>query len=212
MTKSNSNPLTPEECEKFLAYLQKPSHSLAAKRRHHRDYTMALVMLDTGCRVGELVQLRQDQLWFADAPVGCLSISSDQAKNQHERTIPVSARLSYAIGKMQPLWWSELIPLEPHFAFYKAYSPSPLTVRQVHRTIAAAGRESLGRRIHPHLLRHTFATRLMNVTSMRVVQQMLGHSSITSTQIYTHPNNVDYQKAIDKLNETNKNPQVKSNN
>ncbi|GAH69734.1 unnamed protein product, partial [marine sediment metagenome] len=49
---------------------------------------------------------------------------------------------------------------------------------------------------HPHMLRHTFASKLMRVTSMRTVQELLGHSSITSTQIYTHPNEDDKKKAI----------------
>lgn len=203
MARSNSNPLTPDECSKLLAYLQRPSHGSAAARRQHRDYTMALVMLDTGCRVGELVQLRYDQLWFAGAPVGALSISADQAKNHHERTIPISTRLSEAIKLMQNFWWSELLNLGACSAFFKTGSSTPLTVRQVQRIISRASQSALGRTIHPHLLRHTFATRLMGITSMRVVQQMLGHSSIQSTQIYTHPSNVDYQKAIDKLNQEN---------
>lgn len=203
MGRSNSNPLSPEECTKLLSHLRISSHSSLSIRRHHRNYTMALIMLDTGCRVGELVQLRYDQLWFAGAPVGALSISADQAKNHHERTIPISTRLSEAIKLMQNFWWSELLNLGACSAFYKTQHTAPLTVRQVQRIISAAGDASLGRPIHPHLLRHTFATRLMGVTSMRVVQQMLGHSSIQSTQIYTHPNNVDYQKAIDKLNDEN---------
>ncbi|GAH96402.1 unnamed protein product, partial [marine sediment metagenome] len=57
------------------------------------------------------------------------------------------------------------------------------------------------REIHPHILRHTFATRLMSKTSMRVVQELLGHKNLSSTQIYTHPNNADLQEAIDSLNE-----------
>lgn len=211
MSRSNTEPLTPKECSKLLAHLAHPPGGELDPRLYHRNFTMALIMLDTGCRVGELVQLHRDQLWFASAAVGALAISADQAKNHSERTIPITARLSNAIENMQRWWWSELMDHGTQFAFYKTEYTAPLTTRQVQRIISTAGKASLGRPIHPHLLRHTFATRLMSITSMRVVQQLLGHSSITSTQIYTHPNNVDYQKAIDKLNETDENLQIKMN-
>jgi len=161
---------------------------------------MALIMLDTGCRVGELMQLKQDQLWFADSPVGALCIQAWQAKNKHERTIPITTRLHDAIEQMHRQWWLTDRDMMAHFAFYQTYASRPLTTRRVRQIIASASATSIGREIHPHLLRHTFASRLMRKTSMRVVQQLLGHSSISSTQIYTHPNSDDYQKAIDALN------------
>jgi integrase/recombinase XerC len=49
------------------------------------------------------------------------------------------------------------------------------------------------------MLRHTFATNLMRTTNARVVQQLLGHKNLSSTQIYTHPNQQDLKKAIDSL-------------
>lgn len=193
--------LTFEECDKLLRYLQQPRDDRVPTRIYHRNYTMALVMLYTGCRVGELVQLRQDQLWFADAPVFALHIESTQAKNKHERTIPTITRLRDAIEQMHRQWWISDWPDGTQYAFYQVRHSSPLTTRQVQRIIKSASAQAIGRDIHPHLLRHTFASQLMRKTSMRVVQQLLGHSSISSTQIYTHPNNDDYQKAIDSLNE-----------
>jgi len=192
--------LTPLECDKLLRYLQFPPDSNAPPRIHHRNYTMSLLMLDAGCRVGELIQLRQEQLWFADVPVGALSIDKDQAKNKRERTIPITSRLHDAIEQMHRFWWITHTDYGTPYAFYSTVPWQPLTVRQIQRIIKSASAKSISREIHPHLLRHTFATRLMGKTSMRVVQQLLGHSSITSTQIYTHPNNEDYQEAIDALN------------
>jgi len=162
---------------------------------------MALIMLDTGSRVGELVQLRKDQLWFADAPVGTLYIEANQAKNKHERTIPITTRLHDAIEEMKHQWWKTCYPTRLNYAFYHHSPNHPLTPRRVQQIIKSASTKSIGREVHPHILRHTFASRLMRKTSMRVVQQLLGHSSISSTQIYTHPNTEDYQKAIDALNE-----------
>jgi len=162
---------------------------------------MALLMLDAGLRVGELTQLRQDQLWYVNGPVGSLVIEKSQAKNKVERTVPVTLRLHDAINRMQRDWWIQSTALGVRSAFYRTNCQYPLTTRQVQRIIKAAGADSIGREIHPHILRHTFATRLMTKTSMRVVQQLLGHSNLASTQIYTHPNNADLQEAIDSLNE-----------
>lgn len=199
--KTQLKTLTPLECSQLLRYLQQPNNGDVPPRIYHRNYTMALLMLDAGLRVGELTKLRQDQLWYMNGPVGSLVIEKLQAKNQNERTVPVTLRLHDAIERMQRDWWIQSLGLGTHFAFYRTISQHPITTRQVQRIIKAAGLGSIGREIHPHILRHTFATRLMSKTSMRVVQQLLGHSNLTSTQIYTHPNNTDLQEAIDSLNE-----------
>lgn len=199
--KTQLKTLTPLECSQLLRYLQQPLSSDIPTRIYHRNYTMALLMLDTGLRVGELIRLRQDQLWYVNGPVGSLVVEKDQAKNRNERTIPVTLRVHDAIKRMHRDWWTSDWPEGTRYAFYRTRHSCPLTTRQVQRIIKAAGQQSLGREIHPHILRHTFATRLMSKTSMRVVQQLLGHSNLTSTQIYTHPNNADLQEAIDSLNE-----------
>ncbi len=199
--KTQLKTLTPLECSKLLRCLQQPANGEVPPRVYHRNYTMALLMLDAGLRVGELIKLRQDQLWYVNGPVGSLVIEKDQAKNRNERTVPITLRLHDAIDKMHRDWWLDCVVLGERSAFYRSSCQYPLTVRQVQRIIKAAGVLSIGREIHPHILRHTFATRLMSKTSMRVVQQLLGHSNLTSTQIYTHPNNTDLQEAIDSLNE-----------
>ncbi len=201
MNRSQLNTLTPEECDKLLFYLMSPPENKAPPRVHQRNYTMTLLMLDAGLRVGELVKLRQDQLWFAATAVGALTIEKHQAKNKHERTIPITIRLDAAIHQMQDQWWKHDTVLGERSAFYATRCQFPLTTRQVRRIIASASAKSIGRDIHPHLLRHTFATRLMAKTSMRVVQELLGHKNLSSTQIYTHPNSADLQKAIGQLNQ-----------
>jgi len=194
------NTLTPEECEKLLFYLMSPPDNKAPPRVHHRNYTMAVLMLDAGLRVGELVQLRQDQLWFAAAAVGALTIEKHQAKNKHERTIPITIRIDAAIHQMHRQWWNNDPGTSTSHAFYAKHPNHPLVTRQVQRIIKSASAKSIGREIRPHLLRHTFATRLIGKTSIRVIQDCLGHKNLSSTQIYTHPNSEDRQKAIDSLN------------
>jgi len=199
--KTQLKTLTPLECSQLLRHIQQPDNDDVPTRVYHRNYTMALLMLDAGLRVGELIKLRQDQLWYVNGPVGSLVIEKLQAKNKRERTVPVTLRVHDAIERMHRDWWIKSNVLGERSAFYRTNCQYPLTTRQVQRIIKAAGLESIGREIHPHILRHTFATRLMSKTSMRVVQQLLGHSNLTSTQIYTHPNNADLQEAIDSLNE-----------
>ena len=87
-------------------------------------------------------------------------------------------------------------------SFYATDTQRPITTRQVERIILTASMKALNRPIHPHVLRHTFASRLMKRTNIRVVQQLLGHTSITSTQIYTHPDSDDLQKAINDIDST----------
>ncbi|MBA7617481.1 Tyrosine recombinase XerC [subsurface metagenome] len=200
MNRSQFTTLTPEECDKLLDQLQKPQDNGARPRIYHRNYTMALLMLDAGCRVGELVQLEQNQLWYPSAPVSALTIRINQAKNKHERTIPISNRLNDAIQKMSVQWWLGDHDHGTRYAFYATWCMRPLTVRQVQRIITSAGKLSIGRDIHPHLLRHTFGTRLMTKTNMRTVQELLGHTRLSSTQVYTHPSGEDKRKAIDALN------------
>ncbi len=201
MTQLQLTTLTPDECDKLLTHLQEPPENTSSPKIHHRNYTMALLMLDAGCRVGELVQLRQEQLWFAHCAIGALTIEKHQAKNKHERTVPISDRLNVAIDKMNRLWWTTNREDKTHYAFYATWHKRPLTVRQVQYIITDAGKISLHRDIHPHLLRHTFATRLMRSAPLPVVQELLGHKNLSSTQIYTHPNDEDRKKAIDSLNE-----------
>jgi len=165
-------------------------------RKGIRNYTIACLMLEAGLRVGEVVHLLITDLIFDLRPVTSIVVRQEIAKNHKERIIPTSGRLSDAISQMSESYW----PIHSSFvslrAFYTNVPDKPLTTRQVERFICATGVKALGRPVHPHMLRHTFATKLMRVTDMRTVQELLGHSNITSTQIYTHPNEDDKKKAI----------------
>ena len=168
-------------------------------RRGIRNYTMACIMLEAGLRVGEIVQLRKSDLWFNSRPVMSIIIRPEIAKNKKEREIPVSTKLSDAITQMYNSYWCNDTQFNYHFAFWQNNSSIPLTTRQVERVITATAEKAIGRPVNPHMLRHTFADRLRKVTDLRTVQELLGHSRITSTQIYTHPNGEDKRNAINGL-------------
>lgn len=161
---------------------------------------LVLVMADAGLRLSETLGLKWSDLWMAGEPVNAIVVRAEIAKNKNPRTIPITIRLHDAIAKEVSHYATpESLNLN-YFVFADYGSHVRYPPRKIQRLVISLGQTFLRRRLTPHMLRHTFATRLMRKCSIRVVQQLLGHSSLQSTQIYTHPNNVDLQTAIDALN------------
>lgn len=166
-------------------------------RKGIRNYLIGCLMLEAGLRVGEVVALKISHLYFNGNPVQNLILTEDITKNHVERSVPISTRLKQALEEYIKVFiFIEYSDLDLS-AFHRPHSSLYLTTRQVERIINTAGYKAFGRPVHPHMLRHTFATKLMRVTNMRTVQELLGHSNVTSTQIYTHPNEDDKKKAIE---------------
>lgn len=194
--------LTVTESQQLLEALLAMNGTPKQKRRGIRNYTIALCMLDAGLRVGEVVQLLVSDLWFKDSPVISILVGPDVAEKDCQRQVPITNRLSAAIEQAAKSYWDNT-QLQPDCSQARPCGPAfCLSTRQIERFIGAAAMKSLGRPIHPHILRHTFATRLMRKTNARIVQQLLGHKRLSSTQIYTHPNQQDLTSAIDTLNES----------
>ncbi|MBA7582810.1 Tyrosine recombinase XerC [subsurface metagenome] len=152
---------------------------------------MALLMLDAGLRVGEVVQLKVSDLIFNRLPVKTLTVSADIAKTKEERTVPISSRLSGALTTLSETFFSQGHEDFLGYAFFRTNYDEPMTTRQVERIIRTAALKSIGRPVHPHMLRHTFATRIWRKAGERTTQELLGHQNIISTMIYTHPNYAD---------------------
>lgn len=193
------NVLEPHEVAALLAWTQHYCYSYDTYRTRYRNYLIILLMLDTGIRVGELVQLQINDLWMNERPVDSLVIRAEIAKGGHERIIPISTRLANAITNASESVWTFYHNAVFPFAFARFFCTVHFTTRQVQRIVSFAGETALRKKLTPHMLRHTFATRLMRQTNIRVVQELLGHSRLSSTQIYTHPNHADLKKAIDGL-------------
>lgn len=166
-----------------------------------RNHLIGCLMLDGGLRVGEVVQLKISHLYFNSVPVKTLVLTSDITKNHKERTVPVTARLDTALRTFFSYFLLTDLNSDTAHVFVAADKISPITTRQVENIFNKAGVRAFGRRINPHMLRHTFASSLLRVTNMRTVQELLGHNHITSTQIYTHPNEDDKKQAISDLQE-----------
>lgn len=157
-------------------------------------------MHDAGLRVREVVTLTWECLYTEQTMNTSVKIQANANHASLSRLVPLSGKLSEALHNFTnyPSPPLALLPLD--FVFPAKNPHRHITTRQVHRIIKHAGRSAAQIDIHPHMLRHTFATNLMLYAPTRVVQELLGHKSLSSTQIYTHPNTNDLQKAIDDMN------------
>ncbi len=191
--------LTGSECYALLEKLLEKKKTITQECKSCRNYCIALLLLDAGLRVGEAVKLKINQLIYNKMAVQAVTIPASIAKNNYERTIPLSERLQEAIQQINKKLWEPNQRPGNAFAMAFGMATHPMTTRQVERIIRAAAMASIRRPIHPHALRHTFATRLMKKVSMRTVQELLGHKHITSTQIYTHPCMGDLRTAITEI-------------
>jgi len=189
--------LTREESEQLLAALAGPPTRQVRKTQSERDHAIGIFLLETGLRVGELVRLRIRDVLFNGASVTNLVVRPEIAKLKKERVIPVSARLHTSIVTCATRLWYGHRDQPDTFLWYRSNPHAHLSTRTVESIIRTASLSALGRPVHPHVLRHTFASRMMRVTSARIVQELLGHADLRSTQIYTHPNGDDLRKAID---------------
>lgn len=180
--------LSNEQASNLVALTHFPPHKL-----------MIVLMLDVGLRVGELVQLRLKDAYYGDTPVLSLQIRATVAKNHRPRTIPLTDQAQTTL--LNYLAPPNYIPSENPIAwlFPGATLSRHTTTKTVRNILARHAQAILHIHVTPHMLRHTFATRLMRLTNIRVVQKLLGHSKLSSTQIYTHPNSTDMDDAIDAL-------------
>lgn len=162
--------LTPEQLSLFLRSFNKP------KFTHQRNKMIALTLLDSMVRVGELVNLRIDDL---DMKRGCLHIRYE-TKSRMDRVVPLCFPVVKAIHRYL-VRYRRNIPGDFLFPYADG---EPMKRDRVRWIFAARGRE-LGFRVYPHLLRHTGATNYQG--SLFLLHQILGHSLIETTMLYKHP-------------------------
>jgi integrase/recombinase XerD len=147
-----------------------------------RDRALLEVLYGTGARISEAVGLDVDDL---DGSDGVVSL---QGKGGKQRIVPVG---SFALAAVQ----SYLVRARPDLAAAGRGTPALFLNARGGRLSrqsawvvlrAAAGRAGVAAEVSPHTLRHSFATHLLDGgADVRVVQELLGHASVTTTQIYT---------------------------
>ena len=135
--------ITKTEADQLLTHLLCESPSVVRTNKGIRNYTMALLMLDAGLRVGEVVKLYQIDFLYQNTVKNSLVISGAIAKRGRERTIPLSNRLIKAIEAMQKTVWLTTHGKDSYFAFFNADASHRLTARQVQRIFKVASLQSL---------------------------------------------------------------------
>lgn len=149
-----------------------------------RDRALCELLYSSGLRLGELVGLDLADLDLAAGEVRVMG------KGQRMRQVPVGAQARAALGTWLTARTQLALPEET--ALFVNHRGLRLSGRSVQRLLARrAMTQGLAQHVHPHLLRHAFATHLLESSGdLRAVQELLGHQRLSTTQIYTH---LDFQ-------------------
>lgn len=169
--------LSPDEAAKLLAFEHGDSLSV-------RDRAMCELFYSSGLRLAELTQLKPTDIDFADGTVRV------QGKGSKTRVVPVGNHALQALHA----WLTQRAGMlrSGVSALFLSQRGNPISPRAVeYRLKARAAQQHLDNPVYPHALRHSFASHLLQSSGdLRAVQEMLGHASISTTQVYTH---LDFQ-------------------
>lgn len=147
-----------------------------------RDRALLELLYASGLRVSELVSLNLEQVNLDSREIRVLG------KGSKERMVligePAAKALDSYINQGRP----KLVGKKASSALFLNRYGGRLVARRVQRILVKYARiAGIGKRVYPHLLRHTFATHLLDGgADLRVVQELLGHANLSSTQVYTH--------------------------
>ena len=169
--------LSPDEAVQLVAIPE--SDPLAV-----RDRAVFELAYSSGLRLAELAGLDLDRIDVANGEVRVWG------KGAKERIVPVGAAARDAIRA-----WLDVRATIPHAdpkALFVGRKGARINPRAIQRRLAVwAVKRGLPQHVHPHMLRHSFASHVLQSSGdLRAVQEMLGHASIASTQVYTH---LDFQ-------------------
>ena len=172
--------LSVEETEQLLAVEPESKPHLL------RDQAMFELMYSSGLRLAELVALDTGD-GRLDLREGEVTVTGKGAKT---RTVPVGARAREALRDW--LKARALLARPGERALFVGSRGRRISPGMVQARLRAwAKRQGLGAKVHPHMLRHSFASHVLQSSQdLRAVQEMLGHASISTTQVYTH---LDFQ-------------------
>ena len=147
-----------------------------------RDRAMLELLYASGLRISELCTIRLENL---DLDEGMIRVTG---KGNKTRLVPVGSEARRALGRYLELERPKLVSRRTGAEIFLSVRGRKLTPQRVWQLIKAyAARAGLDANVYPHLFRHSFATHLLaGGADLRIIQEMLGHADISTTQIYTH--------------------------
>lgn len=151
-----------------------------------RNAAILETLYATGMRVSELTELELDNLIFQ---IGFIRVVG---KGNKERLVPVGEvaqmALEHYIEVVRPKYKSNTNPEKAKNKIFLSQRGNPLSRMSIWNIVTnTAERAGIEKNVYPHIFRHSFATHLLEGgANLRAVQEMLGHSSIITTEIYTH--------------------------
>lgn len=162
------------------------------KPTEYRDKTMVLVMYSAGLRVSELINLEKRSINFEE------KLITLKGKGNKERFVPLNYIALEYLNNYLSQNKNNKVFSKSKYLFINKKDGKPLTRQYFFVELNKyAKRAGIDKKISPHTLRHSFATHLLeNGADLRVVQELLGHSKIETTQIYTH---LSTKKILDAL-------------
>lgn len=186
--------LSLEEIDRMIAQID------MSKNESHRNRAIIEMLYGSGLRVSELVNLRLSNIYTKE---GYMRITG---KGNKQRLVPISPLaiqwLNYWMEDRNKL---DIQPQSVDIAFLNRRG-GQLTRAMIFTIIKTLARDAeIQKKISPHTLRHSFATHLLqNGADLRIIQQLLGHESISTTEIYTHVDIHDLRDAVLKYHPENR--------
>ncbi len=170
------------------------SATLGGTPESRRDHAMLELLYATGMRVSELVSLNLDDVALDQGGVRCFG------KGSKERVIPIHERCVGVLRSYLDTARADFVGKRRNAAVFLNRKGQRLTRQGFWLILKGhAKRAGITARITPHTLRHSFATHLLvGGAPLRHVQELLGHASITTTQVYTHLSNEHVRAEYDK--------------
>lgn len=160
-----------------------------------RDRAMLELLYASGLRVSELCNARLESL---DLDEGMIRVTG---KGNKTRLVPVGSRACDAIRRYLASERPKLVSPRSGAEIFLSVRGKKLTPQRVWQLLKQyAARAGLESNVYPHILRHSFATHLLGGgADLRIIQEMLGHSNISTTQIYTHVDRTQLKKVHKKF-------------
>jgi integrase/recombinase XerC len=179
--------ITALEVDKLIAVLERESGW-----RSRRDGAMVLLLFHTGLRLAELLSIDIHQI-----DVGNALLRDVRRKGGGEMPLPLNSDATMALKRWLKLRSGLVTTTDAVFVSRRGVR---LSKRAVQVRVKEIGVEAGIPSLHPHLLRHSFATEILAAgANLEEVRRLLGHASITTTSRYSHPNGAALRRAVDRL-------------